>query len=216
MSSIFTKVHHGVESVFGDEKHSHAHVGHVCDHLHPSTHRLHRFHSFAPRSEGNIKWFVDGASYFWAVSEALQRTKVPGDASLCRNADTGSLAGAQESIFILDWWLSPELYLRRPPAQNEQYRLDVMLKAAAERGVDINIVVYKEVEAALNLDSLVRSPDSRSHALPTASRPSDPARPSTPSTRSRSCTPTSRSSGIPTMCSPPTTSRLSWAMPSAA
>lgn len=44
-------------------------------------------------------------------------------------------------------WLSPELYLRRPPAQNEQYRLDNMLLAAAERGVKIKIVVYKEVGA---------------------------------------------------------------------
>jgi hypothetical protein len=42
-------------------------------------------------------------------------------------------------------WLSPELYLRRPPAKYEQYRLDRMLKAAAERGVKINIIVYKEV-----------------------------------------------------------------------
>lgn len=60
---------------------------------------------------------------------------------------------AQESIYILDWWLSPELYLRRPPAKNEQYRLDRMLKAAAERGVDVRIIVYKEVEAALTLNS---------------------------------------------------------------
>lgn len=42
-------------------------------------------------------------------------------------------------------WLSPEIYLRRPPAKNEQYRLDNMLKAAAERGVKVNIIVYKEV-----------------------------------------------------------------------
>jgi hypothetical protein len=41
-------------------------------------------------------------------------------------------------------WLSPELYLRRPPAKNEQYRLDKMLFAAAQRGVKINIIVYKE------------------------------------------------------------------------
>jgi hypothetical protein len=42
-------------------------------------------------------------------------------------------------------WLSPELYLRRPPAKNEKYRIDNMLKAAAERGVKVNIIVYKEV-----------------------------------------------------------------------
>lgn len=42
-------------------------------------------------------------------------------------------------------WLSPELYLRRPPAKNEQYRVDRMLQAAAQRGVKVNIIVYKEV-----------------------------------------------------------------------
>jgi phospholipase D1/2 len=68
---------------------------------------------------------VDGCSYMWAVSVALENAK--------------------DTVWILDWWLSPELYLRRPPAQNEQYRLDRMLWAAAERGVKINIIVYKEV-----------------------------------------------------------------------
>ena len=46
-------------------------------------------------------------------------------------------------------WLSPELYLRRPPSQNERYRVDHMLQAAAERGVKVNIIVYKEVTQAL-------------------------------------------------------------------
>lgn len=57
----------------------------------------------------------------------------------------------------MDWWLSPELYLRRPPSQNEQYRVDNMLKAAAERGVKVYIIVYKEVEAALTCNSRVRT-----------------------------------------------------------
>lgn len=64
---------------------------------------------------------------------------------------------ARESIYILDWWLSPELYLRRPPARNEKYRLDNMLKAAAERGVDVRVIVYKEVKAALSCKSNKRS-----------------------------------------------------------
>ncbi|KAI1308093.1 phospholipase [Xylaria venustula] len=93
----------------------------------------HRFQSFSPQTSGNAKWYVDGASYFWAVSMALEE--------------------ARESIYILDWWLSPELYLRRPPSQNERYRLDNMLRDAAERGVDVNIIVYKEVPQALTLDS---------------------------------------------------------------
>lgn len=46
-------------------------------------------------------------------------------------------------------WLSPELYLRRPPSRNEPYRIDRMLQAAAQRGVKVNIIVYKEVEQAL-------------------------------------------------------------------
>ena len=64
-------------------------------------------------------------------------------------------SGARKTIYILDWWLSPELYLRRPPSKNAQYRLDAMLKAAAERGITVNIIVYKEVQAALTLDSAV-------------------------------------------------------------
>ncbi|CAJ2514126.1 Uu.00g022450.m01.CDS01 [Anthostomella pinea] len=93
----------------------------------------HRFQSFSPETSGNVKWYVDGASYFWAVSMALEQ--------------------ARESVYILDWWLSPELYLRRPPSRNEQYRLDNMLRAAAERGVQVRIIVYKEVTQALTLDS---------------------------------------------------------------
>lgn len=39
------------------------------------------------------------------------------------------------------------MYLRRPPAKNEQYRIDRMLEAAAKRGVKVNIIVYKEVRS---------------------------------------------------------------------
>lgn len=89
-----------------------------------------RFLSFAPERTGNsAKWYVDGCSYMYAVSLALER--------------------AQHTVWILDWWLSPELYLRRPPAKNEQYRVDRMLLAAAQRGVKVNIIVYKEVTQAL-------------------------------------------------------------------
>lgn len=64
-----------------------------------------------------------------------------------------ALEHAQREIWILDWWLSPELYLRRPPAKNEQYRLDRLLWAAANRGVQVHIIVYKEVTQALTLSS---------------------------------------------------------------
>ena len=89
-----------------------------------------QYDSFASQQGGNdVKWYVDGCSYFWAVSLALE--------------------SARESIWILDWWLSPEVYLRRPPSKNEQWRLDRVLQRAAQRGVKVNIIVYKEVTQAL-------------------------------------------------------------------
>lgn len=96
----------------------------VAAEIHGNSRSQHRYSSFAePRDGNNVKWYVDGCGYFWAVSVALEQ--------------------ARESIWILDWWLSPELHLRRPAAGNEQYRLDRMLQAAAQRGVKINIIVYK-------------------------------------------------------------------------
>lgn len=94
----------------------------------------HRFKSFAPERDGNlIKWYVDGRDYFHAVSVALERAK--------------------ETIYIEDWWLSPELFLRRPPYFNQEWRLDQCLKRAAERGVKIYVVLYREVEYALTCNS---------------------------------------------------------------
>lgn len=86
----------------------------------------HRFKSFAPIHDGNrVKWYVDGKDYMWAVSEALEK--------------------ATETIYIADWWLSPELFLRRPPVEHQEWRLDQVLKRRAEAGVKIYIIVYKEV-----------------------------------------------------------------------
>jgi phospholipase D1/2 len=94
----------------------------------------HRFDSFAPEREGNdIKWYVDGRDYFWAVSVALDQAK--------------------ETIYIADWWLSPELFLRRPPYFHQEFRLDQILKRKAQEGVKIYIIVYKEVEAAITCHS---------------------------------------------------------------
>ncbi|KAL9008246.1 MAG: hypothetical protein Q9173_006614 [Seirophora scorigena] len=94
----------------------------------------HRFASFAPERDGNtIKWYVDGQDYFYAVSVALEKAK--------------------ETIYIEDWWLSPELFLRRPPFYNQEWRLDQVLKRRAEAGVKIYIIVYKEVAAAVSCNS---------------------------------------------------------------
>ncbi|KAL9024924.1 MAG: hypothetical protein Q9196_006156 [Gyalolechia fulgens] len=138
MSGLVSTLHgavHGIGSevrqrVSGkDRVSSHTHSGPDCDSsMHNSSQN--RFGSFAAQRTGNdIKWFVDGCGYMWAVSRALEQ--------------------ARESIWILGWWLSPELYLRRPPIKNEQYRIDRMLQAAAQRGVRVNIIVYKEVTQAL-------------------------------------------------------------------
>ena len=80
-----------------------------------------------------IKWYVDGRDYFFAVSAALEQAK--------------------ETIYIADWWLSPELFLRRPPFFNQEWRLDQVLKRRAEAGVQIFVMVYREVEAALTCNS---------------------------------------------------------------
>ncbi|KAF9448692.1 phospholipase D/nuclease [Macrolepiota fuliginosa MF-IS2] len=94
----------------------------------------HRFDSFAgQRSDNVVKWHVDGHDYMWALSEMLD--------------------SAKEVIFILDWWLTPELYLRRPPAKYPEYRIDRILKRKAEQGVKIHVIVYKEVTQTMSMSS---------------------------------------------------------------
>ncbi|KAL4914124.1 hypothetical protein BDW62DRAFT_204950 [Aspergillus aurantiobrunneus] len=94
----------------------------------------HRFGSFAPVRQGNkVKWYVDALDYLWAVSIALEQAK--------------------EVIYIEDWWLSPELFLRRPPLTTQEWRLDQVLKRKAEAGVKIYVIVYKEVNQALTCNS---------------------------------------------------------------
>ncbi|KAH7340733.1 hypothetical protein B0J17DRAFT_694350 [Rhizoctonia solani] len=83
-----------------------------------------RFDSYAPiRLNVAAQWLVDGRDYFWNLSRAILLAK--------------------ERIYIHDWWLSPELYLRRPG--KEQFRLDKLLKRKAEEGVKIFVILYKEV-----------------------------------------------------------------------
>jgi hypothetical protein len=132
MAFLFDKVHKAVHELGNDLKDKFSDHGEAqsagANEQHDQTgydeHReTHRFESFAPHRIGNeAKWYVDGAGYMHAVSMAIER--------------------ARESIWIMDWWLSPELYLRRPPAQNEQYRVDRMLQAAAERGVQVSAASF--------------------------------------------------------------------------
>ncbi|CUM56245.1 unnamed protein product [Debaryomyces tyrocola] len=95
----------------------------------------HRFGSFAPiRTNCFAQWFVDGRDYFWAVSSALEMAK--------------------DVIFIHDWWLSPELYLRRPANGNQQWRIDRILQRKAQQGVKIFVIVYRNVGSTVSTDSL--------------------------------------------------------------
>ncbi|EAU85909.2 SPO14 [Coprinopsis cinerea okayama7 len=84
----------------------------------------HRFDSFAPvRTNVAAQWLVDGRDYFWNVSRAILLAK--------------------ESIYLHDWWLSPEVLMRRP--NMDRYRLDRLLERKAKEGVKIYIVLYLEV-----------------------------------------------------------------------
>eukprot|EP00811_Abedinium_folium_P001745 NODE_115_length_3621_cov_6.327705.p1 GENE.NODE_115_length_3621_cov_6.327705~~NODE_115_length_3621_cov_6.327705.p1 ORF type:complete len:1029 (-),score=267.23 NODE_115_length_3621_cov_6.327705:533-3445(-) len=81
--------------------------------------------SFAPAREGHCQLHVDGEDYFKAVYNALEQ--------------------AQEVIFISDWWLTPTLPLVRPGRHST---LDKVLKDRAHHGVEVRIMLYKEVRMA--------------------------------------------------------------------
>ncbi|XP_044253873.1 phospholipase D1 isoform X2 [Tribolium madens] len=90
--------------------------------------------SFAPlRTTIAACWFIDGASYMSAVADAIENAK--------------------EEVFITDWWLSPEIYMKRPALSGDYWRLDKLLQRKAASGVRIFVLLYKEVELALGLNS---------------------------------------------------------------
>ncbi len=108
------------------------------------------YKSYTNEKKGNkAHWFVDGEDYFKDLSENLMKAK--------------------ETIFITDWWLSPEVWLIRP-AQTQTYmalafqkknkkdsppysRLMDILYQCANRGVKVYILVYAECSLALTLNS---------------------------------------------------------------
>ena len=92
-------------------------------------------------------WFVDGQDYFKDLFETLM--------------------DAKKSIFITDWWMSPEVWLKRPifeddyknnlnlkkiKAENLSRLMDI-LQYKAKKGVKIYILLYYECSLALSLDS---------------------------------------------------------------
>ncbi|XP_045896306.1 phospholipase D2 [Micropterus dolomieu] len=99
-----------------------------CDFL-----KVQRFMGFAPPRENTLtKWYVNGRGYFADLADALEQ--------------------ATEEIFITDWWLSPEVFLKRPATDN-YWRLDEILKRKAKQGVKVCVLLYKEVELALGINS---------------------------------------------------------------
>lgn len=96
--------------------------------------QVHRFDSFAPvRTNAFAQWLVDGRDYMWNVSRAINMAK--------------------DVIYLHDWWISPQLYMRRPAAISQKWRLDRLLQKKAREGVKVFIIMYRNVEAAIPIDS---------------------------------------------------------------
>ncbi len=49
--------------------------------------------------------------------------------------------------------LSPELHLKRPVTDLTRWRLDELLKKKARDGVKVYVIMYKEIELALAINS---------------------------------------------------------------
>lgn len=85
------------------------------------------------RANTQAVWYVDGAQYMAAVADGLE--------------------AATEEIYIADWWLSPEIYMKRPALDGDYWRLDKILLRKAKQGVRVFVLLYKEVEMALGINS---------------------------------------------------------------
>ncbi|KAK4755658.1 hypothetical protein SAY87_009415 [Trapa incisa] len=99
----------------------------------------HRFGSFAPprgltEDGSQAQWFIDGQAAFETIASSLHNAK--------------------SEIFICGWWVCPELYLKRPFSSHASSRLDALLESKAKQGVQIYILLYKEVALALKINSM--------------------------------------------------------------
>uniref|UniRef100_A0A8C3B283 Phospholipase n=1 Tax=Cyclopterus lumpus TaxID=8103 RepID=A0A8C3B283_CYCLU len=95
--------------------------------------RDHLLPSYSPPPPSPPPPYVNGKTYMEDVADALEEAK--------------------EEIFITDWWLSPEIFLKRPVMEGNRWRLDCTLKRKAQQGVRIFVMLYKEVELALGINS---------------------------------------------------------------
>ncbi len=95
-----------------------------------------RHGSFAPvRENGQATWYVDGKNYMSAVADAIEAAKT--------------------EIMITDWQMNPEIFMKRPDSgvNSVYWRLDKMLLRKADEGVKVTILLYKEMQLALDLGS---------------------------------------------------------------
>ena len=108
------------------------------------------YKSYTNEKKGNLAhWFADGEDYFKDLAEKLMEAK--------------------ESIFITDWWMSPQVWLIRPVPTTQYMALAFQNKArkevppysrlmdilyqCANRGVKVYVLVYAECSLALTLNS---------------------------------------------------------------
>ena len=112
--------------------------------------RENKYQAFTNEKNKNIvNWFSDGEKYFADLAQKLSE--------------------AQSTIFMTDWWMSPEVWLVRPVPINSYMsmayrnekkkesppysRLMDILYQCANRGVKVYIQVYAEMKLVLTLNS---------------------------------------------------------------
>ncbi|RHY44652.1 hypothetical protein DYB38_011365, partial [Aphanomyces astaci] len=125
--------------------HAHVRRDEWLDALHevPPQPPRHRFLSFAPkRDQAWLKWHVDGEDTYTAMREAI--------------------LGAKHRIFIAGWWICPDLLLERHDAAS-RIPLKELLLAKAQEGVVIHVLLYQEVQVAMDLGSYYAMKQLRCH-----------------------------------------------------
>ncbi|OMJ79033.1 hypothetical protein SteCoe_21016 [Stentor coeruleus] len=90
--------------------------------------------SFIIRENNLGKFYIDGKDYFSDVYDRLSEAK--------------------KAVCISDWWLTPDMNLKRPCSKTPNSKIIDLLGEIADRGVKIYILLYKELSFALTLNSL--------------------------------------------------------------
>ncbi|PRP76312.1 phospholipase D1 [Planoprotostelium fungivorum] len=92
------------------------------------------YRSFAPTRMGTeASWLIDGEQTYATIAEAM--------------------CAAKESIYITDWFMTPELFMKRDATATIEDRLDKILRRKAREGVKVYILLWKETSIAVKLNS---------------------------------------------------------------